>query len=44
MSVVTVAALIALVDVPFVRFVGPLVLLAFLVVAFVPLYSVIPDI
>jgi YihY family inner membrane protein len=43
-GVVVVAALIALLQVPFVGVIGPLVLLVFLVTAFIPLYSVIPDI
>ncbi|MFD1598674.1 YihY/virulence factor BrkB family protein [Halobellus rarus] len=43
-GVVVTTAVMALVDVPFVGIVSPLVLLAFLVVAFLPLYTVIPDV
>ena len=43
-GVAVAATVIAIVDVPFVGFVSPLVLLAFLVVAFVPLYALIPDV
>ncbi|RLM56580.1 YihY/virulence factor BrkB family protein [Halobellus sp. Atlit-31R] len=43
-GVAVAAAVIAVVDVPFVGLVSPLLLLAFLVVAFVPLYAVIPDV
>ncbi|QCC46508.1 YihY/virulence factor BrkB family protein [Halobellus limi] len=43
-GVVITTAVMALVDVPFVGIVSPLVLLAFLVVAFLPLYAVIPDV
>ena len=43
-GVVIATAVMALVDVPFVGIVSPLVLLAFLVAAFLPLYAVIPDV
>ena len=43
-GVVITTAVMALVDVPFVGIVSPLVLLAFLVVAFLPLYTIIPDV
>ena len=44
LGVVVTTAVIAVVDLPFVGVVGPLVLLIFLIVAFVPLYAVIPDV
>ena len=44
LGVVVTTAVIAVVELPFVGLVGPLVLLSFLVVAFVPLYGVIPDV
>ena len=43
-GVAAVTAAIAVTDLPFVGVVGPLVLVSFLVVAFLPLYSVIPDV
>ena len=43
-GVAAVTAAIAVTDLPFVEVVGPLVLVSFLVVAFLPLYSVIPDV
>ncbi len=43
-GVAGVTAAIAVTDLPFVGVVGPLVLVSFLVVAFLPLYSVIPDV
>ena len=44
LGVAVTTAVIAVVDLPFVGVVGPFVLLAFLLVAFVPLYTVIPDV
>ena len=43
-GVAAVTAAIAVTDLPFVGVVGPLVLVSFLIVAFLPLYSVIPDV
>nr|WP_221625722.1 YihY/virulence factor BrkB family protein [Halobellus ruber] len=43
-GVAVTTAVIAVADLPFVGVVGPLVLLSFLVVAFLPLYAVIPDV
>ena len=43
-GVAAVTAAIAVTDLPFVGVAGPLVLVSFLVVAFLPLYSVIPDV
>ena len=43
-GVAVVTAVIALANVPFVEVVGPAVLISFLIVAFVPLYAVIPDV
>ena len=44
LGVAVTTAVIAIVDLPFVGVVGPLVLLVFLLVAFIPLYTVIPDV
>jgi YihY family inner membrane protein len=44
LGVVVTTAVVAVVDLPFVGVAGPLVLLIFLIVAFVPLYAVIPDV
>ena len=43
-GVAVATATVAVIDLPFVGVVGPLVLVAFLVVAFLPLYAVIPDV
>jgi len=43
-GVVVATAVIAVADVPFVEVVGPAVLVSFLIVAFLPLYAVIPDV
>jgi hypothetical protein len=43
-AVAVATAVVAVVDVPFVGGVGPLLLMFFLIIAFVPLYAVIPDV
>ena len=43
-GVAVATAVVAVVDVPFVGVVGPLLLVFFLVLAFLPLYAVIPDV
>ena len=43
-GVAVATAVVAVVDLPFVGVVGPLVLVTFLVLAFLPLYAVIPDV
>ena len=43
-SVAVTTAVVAIIDLPLVGVVGPLILVAFLVVAFLPLYAVIPDV
>lgn len=43
-GVATAAAAMALFEIPYVEVVSPVVLLAFLVAAFVPLYTIIPDV
>lgn len=44
LGVAVTTAVIAVIDLPFVGVVGPLVLLPFLIAAFLPLYAVIPDV
>ena len=44
LGVVITTAAVAVADLPFLGIAGPLVLLSFLVVAFLPLYAVIPDV
>ena len=43
-GVAVATAVVAVVDLPFVGVVGPLVLVTFLILAFLPLYAVIPDV